>query len=193
MKIFYQILIVLFSLHILTSTDCHGFPDYKPEFSENPTVTINFDNSATFNVGDTIKIFGRSSTMVYNIATKDSVKLSYNPRPNVAISKLVTPNSHNLIRARNKFDIIAEKYLNDDVICSNYIFSFSSKEDSVANLFRYELFLVPKESGDFIIHFTDSYIFENIDKKQSIVSNYPINNMIAWFGRFVMGETQEKM
>ena len=182
MKKIYSILVFIFSLHLLMSTDCSGFHNEVVEIPNK--IKVSLDNSKVYHVNDTITIRGRVSVNGINSVTQDSVKLSGNPLFMISVSKLVKDkNTYNLQYALNKFKIIAKDFQVDHYAnCPNSNLYASATENSSAKLYRYEVKLIPQETGNFAIYFGDTFSLQNIIKKQNLLQNYPISGSypMAW-------------
>lgn len=168
--------IIQFSLvcHILMSTDCGGFPRDYINVQESQT-KIFMNNTSNFNVNDTIWITGYRSMKNYDTSINDSIIQNFIPYTNIEISKLVQNSNYNLIRATNKFQFVALQMPPED-LCDNKSIRVKSTDDNSNNLFRYKIGLIPKESGDFVLSFDNRFLLQNIDKRQDILTTYPINN-----------------
>ena len=160
--------------HILMSTDCGGFPRDNANIQESKT-KIFMDNTSNFNVNDTIWVTGFRSMKNYDISNNDSIIQNFTPYTNLDISKLVINSNYNLTRATNKFEFIALQMPSED-FCENRSIRVKSTTDNTNNLFRYKIGIIPKASGDFVISFDNRFLLQNIDKRQDILSNYPIND-----------------
>lgn len=164
------------------STDCSGFHEEVEEIPNK--IKISLDNSKIYHINDTITIRGRVSLNGLNAVSKDSVKLQGNPLFMVSVSKLLkNQTSYNLQYALNKFKIISKDFQIDNYVnCPNSFLYTSATEDTAAKLFRYEIKLIPQETGDFIIYFGDTFLLENIIKKQNLLQNYPVSdaNSMVW-------------
>ena len=160
--------------HILMSTDCGGFPRDYSNIQESRT-KIFMNNTSNFDINDTIWVTGFRSMKNYDTAINDSVIQNFTPYTNIDVSKLVINSNYNLIRAKNKFEFIAVQMPSED-FCENRSIRVKSTIDNSNNLFRYKIGIIPKESGDFVLSFDNRFLIENIDKKQNILANYPIND-----------------
>lgn len=183
MKKFYTIAIFVLGIHLMMSTDCSGF--HEEQIEVNPSlIKISLNNDKIYNVGDTITIRGRVSTNGYHVIKMDSVKLEYTPPFVISASKLTKAStSYNLLYAEKKFKIIAEGYAPDDHgNCQNTFINTSAKEDPAKKLYRYEIKMIPKETGDFVLHFDHTFSVETINKKQNLLDSYPITgpNRMRW-------------
>ncbi len=175
MKKIYSVLIFIFTLHLLMSTDCSGF---HHEVEEIPNkIKVSLDNSKVYHIDDTITIRGRVSVNGLNLASKDSVKLQGNPLFMISVSKLLKDKTtYNLQYALNKFKIISKDFQIDNAVnCPNSYLYASATEDTASKLFRYEVKLIPQETGDFLIYFGDAFSLQNIIKKQNLLQNYPVS------------------
>ena len=182
MKKIYSVLAFIFSMHLLMSTDCSGF---HHEVEEIPNkIKVSLDNSKVYHINDTITIRGRVSVNGLNSISQDSVKLQGNPLFMITVSKLIkNKTSYNLQYALNKFKIIAKDYQIDNYAnCPNANLYASATEYTAAKLYRYEVKLIPLETGDFSIYFNDTFSLQNIIKKQNLLQNYPITgtNSMIW-------------
>lgn len=176
MRKFLKITFILITFHLLMSTDCSGFDREPVTYKENP-VKISFDNSSNFSINDTIAINGWVSVNAYDEQLKDSVKLPYNIAMKMFVEKFVNNTNYNLKRSRNSFNYSSQNYtVYEDMSCPNTEILLSSKEDTSSNLFRFELKVVPKETGDFLLSFDKNTLFENTANRHSILSQYPISN-----------------
>lgn len=182
MKKIYPILLFIFSLHLLMSTDCSGFHNEVQEIPNK--IKVSLDNSKVYHVNDTITIRGRVSVNGINSVTQDSVKLSGNPLFMISASKLLKNQSaYNLKYSLDKFKIISKDFQIDNYVnCPNSMLYNSATEDTGSKLFRYEVKLIPQETGDFLIYFDDTFSLQNIIKKQNILQSYPISdtNPMVW-------------
>lgn len=183
MKKIYSVLAFIFSLHLLMSTDCSGFHDEDIEVIPNP-IKISLDNSKVYHLNDTITIRGYVSVNGFNVVSKDSVKMNINPLFMISVSKLIkNKTTYNLQYALNKFKIIAKDFqINNYVNCPNADLYTSATEDDAAKLYRYEVKLIPLEAGDFSIYFNNTFLLQNIVKKQNLLQNYPVSgvNPMVW-------------
>ncbi|WP_407402396.1 hypothetical protein [Chryseobacterium sp.] len=161
-------------MHIIMSTDCRGFPIEDNRQIES-TTKIYMQNSSNFHINDTIWIKGFRSSKNFDTNVKDSVIQNYAPFTNIGISKLITNNSFNLIGAVNKFEIIATQMQSED-FCVNRSIRTQSSINNSNHQFKYEIGLIPKETGDFVFSFDDKFLFQNVDKRQNILTNYPVND-----------------
>ncbi|MFC7348249.1 hypothetical protein ACFQO9_16140 [Chryseobacterium zhengzhouense] len=182
MKKIYSVLIFIFSMHLLMSTDCSGF---HHEVEEIPNkIKVSLDNSKVYHINDTITIRGRVSVNGLNSISQDSVKLQGNPLFMITVSKLIkNKTSYNLQYALNKFKIIAKDFQIDNYAnCPNANLYASATEYTAAKLYRYEVKLIPLETGDFSVYFNDTFSLQNIIKKQNLLQNYPITgtNSMVW-------------
>lgn len=182
MKKIYSVLAFIFSLHLLMSTDCSGFHNEVQEIPNK--IKVSLDNSKVYHVNDTITIRGRVSVNGINSVTQDSVKLSGNPLFMISVSKLVKDKTtYNLQYALNKFKIIAKDFQIDNYVnCPNANLYASATENTAAKLYRYEVKLIPLETGDFSVYFNDTFSLQNIVKKQNLLQNYPVTgtNSMVW-------------
>lgn len=182
MKKIYFVLAFIFSMHLLMSTDCSGF---HHEVEEIPNkIKVSLDNSKVYHINDTITIRGRVSVNGLNSISQDSVKLQGNPLFMITVSKLIkNKTSYNLQYALNKFKIIAKDFQIDNYAnCPNANLYASATEYIAAKLYRYEVKLIPLETGDFSVYFNDTFSLQNIIKKQNLLQNYPITgtNSMVW-------------
>lgn len=182
MKKIYFVLAFIFSMHLLMSTDCSGF---HHEVEEIPNkIKVSLDNSKVYHINDTITIRGRVSVNGLNSISQDSVKLQGNPLFMITVSKLIkNKTNYNLQYALNKFKIIAKDFQIDNYAnCPNANLYASATEYTAAKLYRYEVKLIPLETGDFSIYFNDTFSLQNIIKKQNLLQNYPITgiNSMVW-------------
>lgn len=182
MKKIYSVLAFIFSMHLLMSTDCSGF---HHEVEEIPNkIKVSLDNSKVYHINDTITIRGRVSVNGLNSISQDSVKLQGNPLFMITVSKLIkNKTSYNLQYALNKFKIIAKDFQIDNYAnCPNANLYASATEYTAAKLYRYEVKLIPLETGDFSVYFNDTFSLQNIIKKQNLLQNYPITgtNSMVW-------------
>lgn len=182
MKKIYFVLAFIFSMHLLMSTDCSGF---HHEVEEIPNkIKVSLDNSKVYHINDTITIRGRVSVNGFNSISQDSVKLQGNPLFMITVSKLIkNKTNYNLQYALNKFKIIAKDFQIDNYAnCPNANLYASATEYTAAKLYRYEVKLIPLETGDFSIYFNDTFSLQNIIKKQNLLQNYPITgiNSMVW-------------
>ncbi|MGI9653122.1 hypothetical protein [Chryseobacterium sp. RLHN22] len=182
MKKIYFVLAFIFSMHLLMSTDCSGF---HHEVEEIPNkIKVSLDNSKVYHINDTITIRGRVSVNGLNSISQDSVKLQGNPLFMITVSKLIkNKTSYNLQYALNKFKIIAKDFQIDNYAnCPNANLYASATEYTAAKLYRYEVKLIPLETGDFSVYFNDTFSLQNIIKKQNLLQNYPITgtNSMVW-------------
>lgn len=164
------------------STDCSGF---HHEVEEIPNkIKVSLDNSKVYHINDTITIRGRVSVNGLNSISQDSVKLQGNPLFMITVSKLIkNKTSYNLQYALNKFKIIAKDFQIDNYAnCPNANLYASATEYTAAKLYRYEVKLIPLETGDFSIYFNDTFSLQNIIKKQNLLQKYPITgtNSMVW-------------
>ncbi|MFY1045629.1 hypothetical protein [Chryseobacterium sp. GP-SGM7] len=182
MKKIYLVLAFIFTLHLLMSTDCSGFHNEDIEVVPDP-IKISLDNSKVYHINDTITIRGRVSVNGFNVISKDSVKMEKNPLFMISVSKLIKNKvTYNLQYALNKFKIIAKDFQIDNYAnCPNGNLYSSAIENTAEKLYRYEVKLIPQETGDFSICFNDTFSLENVIKKQNLLQNYPTGtNSMVW-------------
>lgn len=174
MKKIFKFLQVILLLHVLMSTDCGGFPrDIDTQVESETKIYMN--NATNFKINDTIWITGFRSMKNYNVSLNDSIIQNFSPYTDIGISKLVHHNDYNLIRASNKFKILSTQMSPED-FCANSSVRIKSTNDDLKKLFRYKIGLVPVEKGDFVLRLNDKFLFQNINKKQEILEDYPVNN-----------------
>lgn len=182
MKKIYSVLVFIFSLHLLMSTDCSGFHNEVEEIPNK--IKVNLDNSKVYHINDTITIRGRVSINGLHLTSQDSVRLQGNLLFMISVSKLVKDKkNHNFQYALNKFKVISKDFQIDNYVnCPNSYLYASATEDATSKLFRYEVKLIPQETGDFSIYFGNTFLLQNIIKKQNLLHNYPISgaNSMVW-------------
>ncbi len=164
MKKNYSVFAFILTLHLLMSTDCSGFNNRIEEIPNK--IKVSLDNSKIYHIGDTITIRGHVSVNGLNLVSKDSVKLKGNPLFMISVSKLIQGQaSYNLQYALNKFKIISKNFQIDNYVnCPNSYLYVSATEDMTSKLFRYEIKLIPQETGDFSICFGENFSLQNNKK-----------------------------
>ena len=148
------------------STDCLGFNNKIEEITDK--TKMSFDNSKIYRISDTITIRGHVSVNRLNLVLKDSVKLQGNPLFMISVSKLIQGQaSYNLQYALNKFKMISRNFQIDNYVnCLNSYLYVSVTEDMTSKLFRYEIKLIPQETGDFSIYFGENFSLQNHKKSR---------------------------
>ncbi|WP_209391282.1 hypothetical protein [Chryseobacterium sp. RR2-3-20] len=174
MKKIFRFLQITVLMHILMSTDCGGFPENLNTQVESET-KIYMNNSINFKINDTIWINGFRSMKNYDTSISDSIIQNFTPYTNIGISKLVHNTNYNLVRAANKFEIISIQMSPED-FCENNSIRIMSSNDDLNKLFRYKIGLIPTEKGDFVISLNNKFLFQNINKRNDILVDYPIND-----------------
>nr|WP_314499253.1 hypothetical protein [uncultured Chryseobacterium sp.] len=162
-------------INILVSTDCHSTDGNEPFYITNP-FKISLENKI-YHVNDIIWVDARVSSNVYDQHIKDSLPAPFDLNLSIGFSKLVSNQNHNLIYASNRFEFQSPQ--NDffqETNCPNHTYIVKQVKDNVKGILRYRIGIIPKETGNFVLNFDNRSIFENTDKKQYIINQYPVNS-----------------
>lgn len=144
--------------------------EYNP-YKTNVTPNLNFS------VNDTIWIYGRTSSKVFDLSVNDSI-FNDVPQDDVfSIYKFIRPtNGYNCMDAADGFELISDKgevwFLPP---CPNAHVAIFPELEVNNDFYSYRVGLRPVDPGDYVISWRDAEI-QNPNRNESIIEGYPIRD-----------------
>lgn len=167
--------------HIITSTDCHGFP--QQNYNEN-TIALKINNSIPYHVNDTIWVDAWVSRKVYNLETQDSVLINSQKPLIIGLYKLASGNtSFNVKYADNITKITSANTFNSmGNSCTINPSSFNGIISPDKRMERFKVGIIPKDPGDYLISFNDNVMMKDVNTQHQILQNYPVSGdkQLVW-------------
>lgn len=174
MKKKFSILLLILLGCLVMAFQCDD--DKQTLFGNN--VQANLTAPADFSVGDTLWIRGQVSANVYDSELRDSVfDPSYEFSSQLSLSELVqvSPDRTNEIQisdALDRFRIINREGSSSAGRCSASELRILTELDQENNQYRYEIGLVPREAGEYILHFYSGTGIRNNDRNLDVLNAF---------------------
>ncbi|KQR91833.1 hypothetical protein ASG01_12565 [Chryseobacterium sp. Leaf180] len=180
-KRYVRLLQVLFIFHVLCCFKCGD--DYTDAEIKQPAITIKMNNTV-YHPQETIWIDAWVSTSNFDTTERDSIAATDDHPFYFSIHQLKTGQTYNVNYGFNHADVVSSLTpFSDAYSCFYYINTVKGVKDANGkNLFRYRIGITPKETGVFLINFPEHVKFENVDRKQNLLSVFTVagNNTMVW-------------
>lgn len=141
-------------------------------------VQANLTAAPDFSVGDTLWIRGQVSANVYDSELRDSVfDPSYEFSSQFSLSELVQvstdrTNEIEIGDALDRFRIVNREGSSSTGRCSASELRMLTELDEENNQYRYEIGLVPREAGEYILHFYSGTRIRNTDRNLDLLNGF---------------------
>lgn len=141
-------------------------------------VQASFQSNPDFSVGDTLWIRGQVSANVYDSELRDSVfDPSYEFFSQFSLSELIEvstdrTNEIEIGDALDRFRIVNREGSSSTGRCSDSELTLLTELDEDNNQYRYEIGLVPRDAGEYILHFYSGTTIRNTDRNLDVLNAF---------------------
>ncbi len=161
---------------LLMAALCEKTEDLAPLVYNETKVTLS--EGPNFSINDTLWISGEVSSMIFDEVSQDSIINSNETiRDIISVMRLKIANrTSNTIEAINEFDLVTRAGSIDFLgACPESELIAKAPLTENGQAYRYEIGLVPKNSGDFVLSWLEPVDLKNSVLNTQILEKYPVN------------------
>ncbi len=188
-----KLLLVCSCSPLLMSVLCEKEDDFSSLIYPETKVTLS--EGPIFSTNDTLWISGEVTTMLFDEIAQDSI-LNTNGAINTTISVLrlkPADRNSNTVEAINEFELVTRIGSIDLGVCPEAELIANGPRTENGKTYRYEIGLVPKNTGDFALNWLLGADLKNNNLNLEILEKYPINGDINQLGLTKCGITSTKI
>lgn len=185
-----KILLICSISPLLMAVLCEKFDDLPPLIYNQTKVTLS--EGPIFSISDTLWISGEVSSMIYDEGEQDSIMNSNEAiKDIISILRLKSANGNsNTVEAINEFEMVTRVGSIDFLgACpESELIAQAPLTDNGQN-YKYEIGLIPKNSGDFVLSWLEPVNLRNSVLNIQILEKYPVNGDENYLGLTKCGIT----
>lgn len=189
-----KVLLVCAISPLLMAVLCEKVEELPPLIYNKTNVTLS--EGPNFSINDTLWISGMVSSMLFDEGIQDSIR---NPNESigdiVSVLRLKSANrTSNTTEAINEFELISRVGSIDFLgVCPESELIVNAPLTVDGRNYRYEIGLVPKNMGDFVLGWLDPVNLKNNELHLQILANYPIDGDTDQLGLTKCGITSTRL